>query len=212
MSLKIHLKTKSCSPLWYFVYVQECYTYMCHLLRSLDQNRGEWIEGIAPTSLNSLSWELLITWRTKWPFFYYISTHLPHESSVKPWNDHFNLNGSPAAHTRTFSSATSPPVTSGILTAIEPKMPVDLFAKNKSIPFYGCALQFMVFCIFADSESLPLAVMVYEQYKAISKPLAIHSQHVQQSVLPAHGWGLHGGNGRWFDTHNSSVPLMLLWV
>ena len=50
-------------------------------------------------------------------------------------------------------------------------MMVDLFAKNKSIPSYGCALQFLVFCIFADSECLLLAVMAYEWYKAVSSPL-----------------------------------------
>ena len=49
---------------------------------------------------------------------------------------------------------------------------MDLFAKNKSIPFYGCALQFLVFFIFADSECLLLAVMAYDhQYKAVSSPL-----------------------------------------
>ena len=48
---------------------------------------------------------------------------------------------------------------------------VDLFAKNKSISFCGCALQFLVFCIFADSECLLLAVMAYDRYKAISSPL-----------------------------------------
>ena len=56
-------------------------------------------------------------------------------------------------------------------TAIGPKMLVDLFAKNKSISFCGCALQFLVFCIFADSECLLLAVMAYEWYKAVSSPL-----------------------------------------
>ncbi|KAG5200084.1 hypothetical protein JEQ12_006563 [Ovis aries] len=56
-------------------------------------------------------------------------------------------------------------------TAIGPKMLVDLFAKNKSISFCGCALQFLVFCIFADSECLLLAVMAYDRYKAISSPL-----------------------------------------
>uniref|UniRef100_A0A8D1I6B4 G-protein coupled receptors family 1 profile domain-containing protein n=1 Tax=Sus scrofa TaxID=9823 RepID=A0A8D1I6B4_PIG len=56
-------------------------------------------------------------------------------------------------------------------TAIGPKMLVDLLAKNKAIPFYGCALQFMVFCIFADAECLLLAVMAYDRYKAISNPL-----------------------------------------
>ena len=56
-------------------------------------------------------------------------------------------------------------------TAIGPKMLMDLFAKNKSISFCGCALQFLVFCIFADSECLLLAVMAYDQYKAVSSPL-----------------------------------------
>ena len=50
-------------------------------------------------------------------------------------------------------------------------MTMDLFAKNKSIPFYGCALQFLVFFIFADSECLLLAVMAYDRYKAISSRL-----------------------------------------
>ncbi|KAJ1075013.1 hypothetical protein K5549_006375 [Capra hircus] len=56
-------------------------------------------------------------------------------------------------------------------TAIGPKMLVDLFAKNKSIPSYGCALQFLVLCIFVDSECLLLAVMAYDRYRAISSPL-----------------------------------------
>ena len=56
-------------------------------------------------------------------------------------------------------------------TAIGPKMLVDLLAKNKRIPFYGCALQFLVACTFADSECLLLAVMAYDRYKAISSPL-----------------------------------------
>ncbi|XP_045642922.1 olfactory receptor 5W2-like [Ursus americanus] len=56
-------------------------------------------------------------------------------------------------------------------TAIGPKMLVDLFAKNKSIPIVGCALQFLIFCTFADSECLLLAVMAFDRYKAISNPL-----------------------------------------
>ncbi|CAM9434950.1 unnamed protein product [Rangifer tarandus platyrhynchus] len=56
-------------------------------------------------------------------------------------------------------------------TAIGPKMLVDLFAKIKSIPFYGCALQFLVLCTFVDSECLLLAVMAYDRYKAVSSPL-----------------------------------------
>ncbi|XP_058546642.1 olfactory receptor 5W2-like [Neofelis nebulosa] len=56
-------------------------------------------------------------------------------------------------------------------TAVGPKMLVDLLAKNPSIPFVGCALQFLVFCTFADSECLLLAVMAFDRYKAVSNPL-----------------------------------------
>ena len=56
-------------------------------------------------------------------------------------------------------------------TTIGPKMLVDLLAKNKPIPFYGCALQFSIACTFADSECLLLAVMAYDRYNAVSSPL-----------------------------------------
>ena len=56
-------------------------------------------------------------------------------------------------------------------TATGPKMLVDLFAKNKSIYFCGCALQFLVFSNFIDCECLLLAVMAYDRYNAVSSPL-----------------------------------------
>ncbi|XP_031229374.1 olfactory receptor 5W2-like [Mastomys coucha] len=56
-------------------------------------------------------------------------------------------------------------------TAIGPKMLLDLLASEKSISFFGCALQFLIFCIFADSECLLLAVMAFDRYQAISNPL-----------------------------------------
>ncbi|XP_075815507.1 olfactory receptor 5W2-like [Microtus pennsylvanicus] len=56
-------------------------------------------------------------------------------------------------------------------TAIGPKMLVDLVAEEKSIPIVGCALQFLTFCVFADSECLLLAVMAFDRYQAISNPL-----------------------------------------
>ncbi|XP_020830211.1 olfactory receptor 5W2-like [Phascolarctos cinereus] len=56
-------------------------------------------------------------------------------------------------------------------TAIGPKMLVDFYAKEKSISFTGCALQFYFFCSFADSECLLLAVMAFDRYMAISNPL-----------------------------------------
>ncbi|XP_015332688.1 olfactory receptor 5W2-like [Marmota marmota marmota] len=57
-------------------------------------------------------------------------------------------------------------------TAVGPKMLVDIFAKNKSIPFLGCALQFLIVCIFIDTECMLLAVMAFDRYKAISRPLS----------------------------------------
>ncbi|XP_072483806.1 olfactory receptor 5W2-like [Notamacropus eugenii] len=56
-------------------------------------------------------------------------------------------------------------------TAIGPKMLVDFFAKDKSISFVGCALQFYAFCYFTDCQSLFLAVMAFDRYMAISNPL-----------------------------------------
>ncbi|KAM9679193.1 olfactory receptor 5W2-like [Dama dama] len=56
-----------------------------------------------------------------------------------------------------------------ISTAVGPKMLVDLFAKNKSIPFYGCALQLLVLYTSIDCDRL--AVMAYDRYKAVSSPL-----------------------------------------
>ncbi|XP_005065060.2 olfactory receptor 5W2-like [Mesocricetus auratus] len=56
-------------------------------------------------------------------------------------------------------------------TAIGPKMLVDLLAEEKSVPMVGCALQFLTFCVFADSECLLLAVMAFDRYQAISNPL-----------------------------------------
>ncbi|XP_061255407.1 olfactory receptor-like protein OLF2 [Bos javanicus] len=56
-------------------------------------------------------------------------------------------------------------------TAIGPRMLAGFLIKNKSIPFYGCALQFLIFCTFADSECLLLAVMAYDRYVAINNPL-----------------------------------------
>ncbi|XP_004648838.1 olfactory receptor 5W2-like [Octodon degus] len=56
-------------------------------------------------------------------------------------------------------------------TAIGPKMLVDLLTSDTSIPFFGCALQFFIFCMFIDVECLLLAMMAFDRYKAISNPL-----------------------------------------
>ncbi|XP_047625336.1 olfactory receptor 5W2-like [Phacochoerus africanus] len=56
-------------------------------------------------------------------------------------------------------------------TTIGLKMLFNVLAKNKSIPLFGCALQFLISCTFADTECLLLAVMAYDWYKAISNLL-----------------------------------------
>uniref|UniRef100_A0A4X1TYC0 Olfactory receptor n=1 Tax=Sus scrofa TaxID=9823 RepID=A0A4X1TYC0_PIG len=55
--------------------------------------------------------------------------------------------------------------------AIGSKMLFNVLANNKSIPFFGCALQFLISCTFADSECLLLAVMAYDRYNTISNLL-----------------------------------------
>ena len=60
-------------------------------------------------------------------------------------------------------------------TAISPKMLVDLFAKKKSISFHGCALQFLDFCIFADSECLLLAVWPMTGTRPSAAPCSMRS-------------------------------------
>ncbi|KAM6158042.1 olfactory receptor 5W2-like [Rhynchocyon petersi] len=56
-------------------------------------------------------------------------------------------------------------------TAVGPKMLIDLISRNKSIPFFGCVLQFFTFSVFGDSDCLLLAVMAFDRYRAISNPL-----------------------------------------
>ncbi|XP_005408264.1 PREDICTED: olfactory receptor 5W2-like [Chinchilla lanigera] len=66
-------------------------------------------------------------------------------------------------------------------TAVGPKMLVDLLAKNNSIPFVGCALQLFIFCVFTDAECLLLAVMAFDRYQAISKPL-LYTAHMSSAL------------------------------
>ena len=87
-------------------------------------------------------------------------------------------------------------------------MLVDKFGKNKSISFSVCALQFLVFCISTNSESLLLAVMAYDCYKTISSPLLfVVSMFSGVSSLLVAGVYLVG----MIDPH-ISIPLMFLWV
>ncbi|XP_039390468.1 olfactory receptor-like protein OLF1 [Mauremys reevesii] len=56
-------------------------------------------------------------------------------------------------------------------SVISPKMLLNFLAERKSISYSACAVQMNLCIIFADAESLLLAVMAYDRYVAICNPL-----------------------------------------
>ncbi|XP_006892378.1 PREDICTED: olfactory receptor 1020-like [Elephantulus edwardii] len=56
-------------------------------------------------------------------------------------------------------------------SVIAPNMLVDFWVENPVISFSGCATQFFFFGSFAGIEGFLLAVMAYDRYVAICKPL-----------------------------------------
>ncbi|XP_052038830.1 olfactory receptor 5W2-like [Apodemus sylvaticus] len=56
-------------------------------------------------------------------------------------------------------------------STVSPKMLADFLSKEKRIAYNLCAVQMYFFVAFADVECLMLAVMAYDRYVAICKPL-----------------------------------------
>ncbi|NXT55861.1 O1038 protein, partial [Pluvianellus socialis] len=56
-------------------------------------------------------------------------------------------------------------------SVILPKMLVQILTEEKTIGFWGCAAQLCCFVVFGVTECLLLAVMAYDRYVAICKPL-----------------------------------------
>lgn len=56
-------------------------------------------------------------------------------------------------------------------SVILPKMLVQILTEEKTIGFSGCATQLCCFVVFGVTECLLLAVMAYDRYVAICKPL-----------------------------------------
>ncbi|XP_030046443.1 olfactory receptor 1019-like [Microcaecilia unicolor] len=56
-------------------------------------------------------------------------------------------------------------------TTVTPKMLVNFLTEKKVISFSGCATQLFFFLLFAGTQILLLAVMAYDRYVAICKPL-----------------------------------------
>ncbi|KAM4651139.1 olfactory receptor 5V1-like [Discoglossus pictus] len=53
-----------------------------------------------------------------------------------------------------------------------PKMLSNLTTDNKTISFYGCAIQMYCFLLMAGTECFMLAAMAYDRYNAICHPLS----------------------------------------
>ncbi|XP_052581821.1 olfactory receptor 998 [Peromyscus californicus insignis] len=56
-------------------------------------------------------------------------------------------------------------------SSIAPKMLCDIFAEKKAISFVGCVAQMWFVGLFVGTECFLLAVMAYDRYTAICKPL-----------------------------------------
>ena len=170
-----------CSALWYFEDELKCYLsmFLCYLFfkyfsKTTDKNKEGWTETITPPWLNSFSWELLRTLRTKRSYLPCFSLFIP---SVF-WNLGMItlIRMDPQLHTpMCFFLSRLSFCDLCYSTAISPKMLVGLFAKNKSISLHGCALQFLVFCIFADSECLLLAIWSMTSTRPSAAPCSMWS-------------------------------------
>ncbi|XP_049636735.1 olfactory receptor 5T1-like [Suncus etruscus] len=56
-------------------------------------------------------------------------------------------------------------------TVVTPKMLVNFLSENKTISFYGCAAQMLLFVSLGSTECFLLAAMAYDRYEAIYNPL-----------------------------------------
>ncbi|KAM6158032.1 olfactory receptor 5L1-like [Rhynchocyon petersi] len=56
-------------------------------------------------------------------------------------------------------------------TIIVPKVLDNIVNKDKAISFLGCMVQFYLFCTYAITEVILLAVMAYDRFVAVCKPL-----------------------------------------
>ncbi|NXS90807.1 OR6Y1 protein, partial [Jacana jacana] len=57
------------------------------------------------------------------------------------------------------------------VSVIEPRMLIDFLSQNKHISFQGCMTQLYFFVTFVCTEYILLAVMAYDRFLAICKPL-----------------------------------------
>ena len=68
-------------------------------------------------------------------------------------------------------------------TNVTPQMLVNLLSKRKDISFLGCVIQFHFFISLVITDYYILAVMAYDHYMAICKPLLYGSKMSQGVYL-----------------------------
>lgn len=68
-------------------------------------------------------------------------------------------------------------------TALYPKLLFDLVTNNHTISYAGCLLQVFVIYTYASTEFSILALMAYDRYVAICRPLEYHSAMTKRKVV-----------------------------
>ncbi|NXY80008.1 OR6Y1 protein, partial [Glareola pratincola] len=76
------------------------------------------------------------------------------------------------------------------VSVIEPKMLIDFLSQDKHISFQGCMIQLYFFVTFVCTEYILLAVMAYDRFLAICKPLqySLIMNHQFCAQLTAGSW------------------------
>ncbi|EDL27417.1 olfactory receptor 74 [Mus musculus] len=76
---------------------------------------------------------------------------------------------------------------------IAPKMLVNLVAKDITISFVECIVQYFLFCVFVVTEAFLLVVMAYDRFVAICNPLlytvAMSQKLCITLVVGSYAWG-----------------------
>ncbi|XP_012789302.1 olfactory receptor 2D3-like [Sorex araneus] len=92
-------------------------------------------------------------------------------------------------------------------TTTVPQLLIHLLAKKKSISFAGCSTQIFVFLLLGGTECALLAVMSYDRYVAVCKPLH-YSTIMTQGVCALMAFG-SWGSGAFVSLIDTSFTLSL---
>ncbi|KAF7475867.1 Hypothetical predicted protein [Marmota monax] len=97
-------------------------------------------------------------------------------------------------------------------TSSIPQLLHNLSGRNKTISYVGCMVQLFLFLCLGGVECLLLAVMAYDRFVAVCKPLHYNSAYVS-TTLPGLGVGGLGlWDGQFFDHVTNDVVATLMWT